>query len=107
MTKSRIQLISEALAASTSFFSDLGAIYEKYNADGVIFIYHNGVTEPKRGYFDSVGMCDTLDEARSIFNIHSHAITRHDGKYVVGTIMEDASKCISDFKVDLYTMERF
>lgn len=99
-TKSKIQLINEALLLKSEFESGLKNIMEKYQVEDSIFIYNKNVYEATKGYFVINEEYSDLHEAISNCNIFQQGIRIIDNsKYQVGYIFNSLSECPKDKQI--------
>lgn len=105
-TKSKIQLITEAMALKASFCESLKEVNETYYIVNNVFgVERNGLAvELTEGYYGEVATYDTLDEALDNINpqeMHKSAVRIHDGKYSIGYVYNSLADVKESLIVDL------
>lgn len=106
-TKSKIQLINEALMLKSNFKEGLENIMEKYQIEDSIFAFDNKVKEVTNGYFSIDNEYANLHEAVSNCNIFMQGIRIiNNEKYQVGSIFNMLSECPSGKQIlDINSLE--
>lgn len=97
LTKSKIQLIKEALERANDFRLGLENLTNKYTVEDSVFVYVGGmVQEVTQGYFEEKSQHTTIIEAirncNNDFNRYGIRIINNE-KFVVGEIKKNLVDC--------------
>lgn len=102
-TKSKIQLIKEALAVANDYREGLENLMEKYTIEDSVFVYVGGmVQEAIQGYFVEKSKHDSLLEAIRNCNCEfgRYGIRIKENKeFVVGEIKRNLAECSQEATV--------
>lgn len=103
LTKSKIQLIREALAVANDYREGLENLMEKYTIEDSVFIYMNGmVHEATQGYFVEKSKYTDLMEAIRHCNGNFSGLgirVINNEEFVVGEIKRHLVECDQNSKV--------
>ena len=105
-TNSAIQLISEGLAAKTSFFGHVSELLERYEVcDAILCCGEKGrIQQPSEGYFGQTKTYETLAEAQKNFNIYTQGIRINEHGFHVGNLHSKISEVSEEICIDLKNM---